>query len=94
MGKISPVIWTFIVILLMGAVIVGAMKMGYIKGDYFNTGVGNTVDTTQTYSPVQQGGSRFKKYKNMIKNPQIVGTRGIYLLLGGVLVGYIISRFS
>jgi len=81
--------WIFIAILIIGAVIVGLMGTGYIKSDFSST------STPTTYSPLQQqqqqqqqqqGGKRNKK------SSKTITTTGIYLLLAGILVGYITSK--
>jgi hypothetical protein len=84
MAKLSATMWIFIAILIIGAVIVGLMGTGYIKSDFSGT---STTSSQPVYSPVQtqQGGKRNKKSKTMT-------TSGIYLLLAGVLVGYITSK--
>jgi hypothetical protein len=90
MAQISSTIWIFIVILIIGAVIFGLMGTGNIKSNYSGS---STTTSNPTYSPVQQqqpmyGGKRNKKLKS-----KRMGTTGIYLLLGAVLVGYITAKF-
>lgn len=91
MAQLPSTIWIFIVILIIGAVIFGLMKTGNIKSDYSGS---STNNSNPVYSPVQQqsprqfGGKRNKKLKS-----KIMGTTGIYLLLGAVLVGYITAKF-
>jgi hypothetical protein len=85
MAKLSSTMWIFIAILIIGAVIVGLMGTGYIKSDFSST------STPTTYSPLQQqqqqqGGKRNKK------SSKTITTTGIYLLLAGILVGYITSK--
>ncbi len=85
MAKLSATMWVFIAILIIGAVIVGLMGTGYIKSDFSGT---STTTSQPVYSPVQtqQGGKRNKK------SSKTMTTSGIYLLLAGVLVGYITSK--
>ena len=88
MAKLSSTMWIFIAILIIGAVIVGLMGTGYIKSDFSST---STATSTPTYSPLpppqqQQGGKRNKK------SSKTITTTGIYLLLAGILVGYITSK--
>jgi len=84
MAKLSSTMWIFIAILIIGAVVLGLMGTGYIKSDFSST------STPTTYSPLQQqqqqGGKRNKKLSKTIT------TTGIYLLLAGVLVGYVTSK--
>jgi len=82
MAKLSSTMWIFIAILIIGAVIVGLMGTGYIKSDFSST----STTTPTTYSPLQQGGKRNKK------SSKTITTTGIYLLLAGILVGYITSK--
>ena len=84
MAKLSSTMWIFIAILIIGAVVLGLMGTGYIKSDFSST------STPTTYSPLQQqqqqGGKRNKK------SSKTITTTGIYLLLAGVLVGYVTSK--
>lgn len=86
MAQISP-IWIFIIILIVGAIIFGLMKTGNIKSDYSGSSMTNS---NPVYSPVQpqSGGKKNKKLKS-----KTMGTTGIYLLLGAILVGYITAKF-
>jgi len=89
MAKLSSTMWIFIAILIIGAVVLGLMGTGYIKSDFSSTST--TTSTPTTYSPLQQqqqqqGGKRNKK------SSKTITTTGIYLLLAGVLVGYVTSK--
>ncbi len=85
MAKLSSTMWIFISILIIGAVILGLMKTGYIKSDFSSTST--TTPSPTTYSPLQQQGGKRNK-----KSSKTISTTGIYLLLAGVLVGYITSK--
>jgi hypothetical protein len=85
MAKLSSTMWILIAILIIGVVILGLMGTGYIKSDFSGT---STTTSQPVYSQIQtqEGGKRNKK------SSKAMTTSGIYLLLAGVLVGYITSK--
>lgn len=69
---VSPVIWIFIAILIIGAVIFGLMRTGYIKSDYSGAS-SNNPNPNDVVNPVGNnnalsGGKRRKSVET--KNQQ------------------------
>lgn len=84
----NTTLWVFISVLIVGLLVVGAMNMGYLSSD----GSMKSMNGSTSYSPLQQrqqfGGSISKK---MVLSS--MSTKHIGILLIGIFVGYITSKF-
>jgi hypothetical protein len=86
----------FGLVILLG-LLVGALYYGYKKGFFgsFTSGTNETQSPLQQEGQEQYGGKRNKKSKSLKSKSKstTMTTTGVYLLLGAVLVGYIMSYF-
>jgi hypothetical protein len=83
-------------LVILGLLLVGALYYGYKNGLFgsFTSGTNDTQPLLQQEpGPGQYGGKRNKKSKSKSLKSGSMTTTGVYLLLGAVLVGYIMSYF-
>ena len=93
-GVVGTIITILLVLAALGGIyyfVIGKSQgsTGYNTSNNFNSvSPGQQQRPGQGY-PNQYGGKRNKKLKS-----KRMGTTGIYLLLGAVLIGYITSKFA
>jgi len=87
--------FSIIALVILGIVLVGALYYGYKAGFLGSFTSGTNETQSQIQGPVQYGGKRNKKSKSLKSKSKstTMTTTGVYLLLGAVLVGYIMSYF-
>ena len=90
---------SIIAFVILVALTVVSLYVGYKRGFFGSFTSGNNQTLQQTITPLnetqQNGGKRNKKSKSLKSKSKstTMTTTGVYLLLGAVLVGYIMSYF-